>query len=279
MQVFRSISDIRAKLAELPEEQELGLVPTMGYFHEGHLSLVERSKSNCDKTVVSIFVNPAQFGPQEDLENYPRDIERDLGMLRNHNVDYVFIPDKSEMYPPDYKTWVEVTGLSDILCGASRPGHFRGVATIVLKLVNIIKPDKLFLGLKDYQQIVVLDKMLKDLNVETSLERCPIIREEDGLAMSSRNIYLSNGERQRALCLQKSINQAKRMVQSGVTDVGVILDSVKKIIHDAKGRIDYVSIVDADTLKELKRVTSNARILLAVFIGNTRLIDNSELIS
>ncbi|MFO8145003.1 MAG: pantoate--beta-alanine ligase [Candidatus Syntrophosphaera sp.] len=279
MQVFRSISDIRAKLAELPEEQELGLVPTMGYFHEGHLSLVERSKSNCDKTVVSIFVNPAQFGPQEDLENYPRDIERDLEMLRNHNVDYVFIPDKSEMYPPDYKTWVEVTGLSDILCGASRPGHFRGVATIVLKLVNIIKPDKLFLGLKDYQQIVVLDKMLKDLNVETSLERCPIIREEDGLAMSSRNIYLSNGERQRALCLQKSINQAKRMVQSGVTDVGVILDSVKKIIHDAKGRIDYVSIVDADTLKELKRVTSNARILLAVFIGNTRLIDNSELIS
>ncbi len=279
MQIFRSISDIRAKLAELPEEQELGLVPTMGYFHEGHLSLVERSKSNCDKTVVSIFVNPAQFGPQEDLGNYPRDIERDLGMLRNHNVDYVFIPDKSEMYPPDYKTWVEVTGLSDILCGTSRPGHFRGVATIVLKLVNIIKPDKLFMGLKDYQQIVVLDKMLKDLNVETSLERCPIIREEDGLAMSSRNIYLSNAERQRALCLQKSINQAKRMVQSGVADVGVILDSVKKIIHDAKGRIDYVSIVDADTLKELKRVTSNARILLAVFIGNTRLIDNSELIS
>lgn len=279
MQIFRSISDIRAKLAELPEEQELGLVPTMGYFHEGHLSLVERSKSNCDKTVVSIFVNPAQFGPQEDLGNYPRDIERDLGMLRNHNVDYVFIPDKSEMYPPDYKTWVEVTGLSDILCGTSRPGHFRGVATIVLKLVNIIKPDKLFMGLKDYQQIVVLDKMLKDLNVETSLERCPIIREEDGLAMSSRNIYLSNAERQRALCLQKSINQAKRMLQSGVADVGVILDSAKKIIHDAKGRIDYVSIVDADTLKELKRVTSNARILLAVFIGNTRLIDNSELIS
>jgi pantoate--beta-alanine ligase len=279
MQIFRSISDIRAKLAELPEEQELGLVPTMGYFHEGHLSLVERSKSNCDKTVVSIFVNPAQFGPQEDLGNYPRDIERDLGMLRNHNVDYVFIPDKSEMYPPDYKTWVEVTGLSDILCGTSRPGHFRGVATIVLKLVNIIKPDKLFMGLKDYQQIVVLDKMLKDLNLETSLERCPIIREEDGLAMSSRNIYLSNAERQRALCLQKSINQAKRMLQSGVADVGVILDSAKKIIHDAKGRIDYVSIVDADTLKELKRVTSNARILLAVFIGNTRLIDNSELIS
>lgn len=279
MQIFRTISSIRTKLTDLPNDQKLGLVPTMGYFHKGHLSLVEKSKALCDKTAVSIYVNPAQFGPNEDLATYPRDIEHDLEMLKDHEVDYVFIPGNSEMYPPDHKTWVEISGLSGVLCGASRPGHFRGVATIVLKLVNIIKPDTLFMGLKDFQQIVILERMLKDLNLETTIERCPIIREEDGLAMSSRNKYLSEDERKRALCLQDSITMAKKMVNDGVTDTEEIVASSKKTIADAGGRIDYVSIVDADTLQELEKVTTNSRMLVAVFVGNTRLIDNSELIA
>ncbi len=279
MQIFRTINSIRAKLADLPIESQLGLVPTMGYFHKGHLSLVEKSKELCDKTAVSIFVNPAQFGPDEDLATYPRDVERDLEMLNGYEVDYVFIPENSEMYPPDHKTWVEVSGLSGVLCGASRPGHFRGVATIVLKLVNIIKPNKLFMGVKDFQQIVVLERMLRDLNLEAMIERCPIIREADGLAMSSRNKYLSEDERKRALCLQDSINIAKKMACDGITDAKEIITSAKKIIENAGGRIDYVSIVDADTLQELRQVTKNSRMLVAAFIGNTRLIDNSELIA
>ncbi|MGC9361479.1 MAG: pantoate--beta-alanine ligase [Candidatus Syntrophosphaera sp.] len=279
MQVFGTINSIREKLADLPNDRQLGLVPTMGYFHKGHLSLVEKSKALCDKTGVSIFVNPAQFGPNEDLATYPRDIGRDLEMLEDYEVDYVFIPDNSEMYSPDHKTWVEVSDLSGVLCGASRPGHFRGVATIVLKLVNIIKPDTLFMGLKDFQQIIVLERMLKDLNLETTIERCPIIREKDGLAMSSRNKYLSEDERKRALCLQDSITLAKKMVNNGVTDAREIVTSAKKTISDAGGRIDYVSIVDADTLQELEKVTTNSRMLVAAFIGNTRLIDNSELIA
>lgn len=183
MQICRTVADFRQALSETRSGLKVGFVPTMGALHRGHLSLVERCEAESDLTVVSIYVNPAQFGPQEDLGRYPRNLDCDLDLLSRHRTDLVFFPDDAQMYPEGYRTWVEVTGLSDVLCGASRPGHFRGVATVVLKLTQIIRPDLMFMGLKDFQQIVVLERMLQDLNSETRIARCPIIREEDGLAL------------------------------------------------------------------------------------------------
>lgn len=278
MELIESIADMKDVVMALDADQSLGFVPTMGALHAGHLSLVEQSTKKCDLSVVSIYVNPAQFGPQEDLANYPRNLDRDLELLAKHKVNYVFFPDSEEMYPAGYRTWVDVAGLGDILCGASRPGHFRGVATIVLKLVHIIQPEYMFMGLKDYQQIVILETMLKDLNSETSIVRCPIVREKDGLALSSRNVYLNAKERLQALCLHHSINAAKDMASKGTKDAAKIIQAVEKIILAADSKPDYIKLVDANTLAEQKTVAENTRLLLAVRIGKTRLIDNDALV-
>lgn len=257
--------------------KKIGFVPTMGYFHQGHLSLVGKANKQCEITVVSIFVNPSQFGPNEDFESYPRDMQRDLELLSKYKVDYVFSPNPEQMYPQDYRTWVEVEGLSSILCGASRPGHFRGVATVILKLINIIKPNFMFMGEKDFQQVTVLQTMLKDLNCETQIVPCPIIREEDGLAMSSRNIYLNPEQRKQALCLYRAIQQAQAKYKQGLRDTNLLKKQAADLIINSGGKIDYVSFVEPKTLQEVSVADDNTRIMLAVFIGKTRLIDNAPL--
>jgi len=278
MQIYKTIAETREALAGKALQKKIGFVPTMGALHKGHLSLVERCHSESDLTVVSIYVNPAQFGPQEDLNHYPRNLEKDIDLLRNYHVDIVFTPDDVQMYPEGYCTWVQVEGLSDILCGASRPGHFRGVATIVLKLMHIVNPKLMFMGMKDYQQIIVLEKMIEDLNLETKIVRCPIVREPDGLAMSSRNSYLTPDERQRATCLIKALKNAQKMVNEGHLDSSILISEAENIIKQSDGRIDYIKIVDGSTLQELPEVRSGSRMMLAVYIGNTRLIDNIELL-
>ncbi|HOH82674.1 MAG TPA: pantoate--beta-alanine ligase [Candidatus Syntrophosphaera thermopropionivorans] len=278
MQIYKTIAETREALAGKALQKKIGFVPTMGALHKGHLSLVERCHSESDLTVVSIYVNPTQFGPQEDLNHYPRNLEKDIDLLRNYHVDIVFTPDDVQMYPEGYCTWVQVEGLSDILCGASRPGHFRGVATIVLKLMHIVNPKLMFMGMKDYQQIIVLEKMIEDLNLETKIVRCPIVREPDGLAMSSRNSYLTPDERQRATCLIKALKNAQKMVNEGYLDSSILISEAENIIKQSDGRIDYIKIVDGSTLQELPEVRSGSRMMLAVYIGNTRLIDNIELL-
>jgi len=278
MQIYKTITETREALAGKALQKKIGFVPTMGALHKGHLSLVERCHSESDLTVVSIYVNPTQFGPQEDLNHYPRNLEKDIDLLRNYHVDIVFTPDDVQMYPEGYCTWVQVEGLSDILCGASRPGHFRGVATIVLKLMHIVNPKLMFMGMKDYQQIIVLEKMIEDLNLETKIVRCPIVREPDGLAMSSRNSYLTPDERQRATCLIKALKNAQKMVNEGHLDSSILISEAENIIKQSDGRIDYIKIVDGSTLQELPEVRSGSRMMLAVYIGNTRLIDNIELL-
>ena len=278
MQIYKTIAETREALAGEALKNKIGFVPTMGALHKGHLSLVERCHSESDLTVVSIYVNPTQFGPQEDLNHYPRNLEKDIDLLRNYHVDIVFTPDDVQMYPEGYCTWVQVEGLSDILCGASRPGHFRGVATIVLKLMHIVNPKLMFMGMKDYQQIIVLEKMIEDLNLETKIVRCPIVREPDGLAMSSRNSYLTPDERQRATCLIKALKNAQQMVNEGYLDSSILISEAENIIKQSDGRIAYIKIVDGSTLQELPEVRSGSRMMLAVYIGNTRLIDNIELL-
>jgi pantoate--beta-alanine ligase len=257
--------------------KKIGFVPTMGYFHQGHLSLVAEANKQCEITVVSIFVNPSQFGPNEDFESYPRDMQRDLELLSKYKVDYVFSPNPEQMYPQDYRTWVEVEGISSILCGASRPGHFRGVATVILKLINIIKPNFMFMGEKDFQQVTVLQTMLKDLNCETQIVPCPIIREEDGLAMSSRNVYLNPEQRKQALCLYRAIQQAQAKYKQGLRDTNLLKKQAADLIINSGGKIDYISFVEPKTLQEVAIADDNTRIMLAVFIGKTRLIDNAPL--
>ncbi len=255
--------------------KKVGFVPTMGYLHEGHLSLVAKSNEQCDITVVSIYVNPTQFGPNEDLSSYPRDLDRDLAFLSEYKVDYIFLPTNEIMYPEGFNSWVTVEHVSDVLCGASRPGHFKGVATIVAKLVNLVNPDFMYMGEKDFQQIVVLETMLKDLNFHTRIVRCPIVREKDGLAMSSRNKYLDKQERKSALCLSQSLKLAVDLHKKGETNPAIIQDKMQKLITKAGGKTDYIAFVNKDTLMQVDKADSNTRILLAVYIGKTRLIDNS----
>jgi pantoate--beta-alanine ligase len=278
MQIYKTVAEIREALAAEALHKKIGFVPTMGALHKGHLSLVEKCHLESDLTVVSIYINPAQFRPQEDLNRYPRNFEKDIDLLRNYHADLVFTPDNAQMYPEGYCTWVTVEGLSDILCGASRPGHFRGVSTIVLKLIHIVQPKLMFMGMKDYQQIIVLEKMIEDLNLDTKIVRCPIVREPDGLAMSSRNLYLSPEERQRATCLIKALKKAQMMVNEGCLSSSILISEAENIIKQADGKIDYIKIVDGSTLQELAEVHSGARMMLAVYIGNTRLIDNLELL-
>ncbi|MBN1948651.1 MAG: pantoate--beta-alanine ligase [Candidatus Cloacimonetes bacterium] len=273
-------------ITTIPEMQELstnwrvvtGFVPTMGYLHAGHLSLVQRAVAENQNVVVSIFVNPSQFGPGEDYNNYPRDLEKDLELLKTCRVTHAFLPKDNDMYPEGYQTWVSVDGLSKILCGRSRPHHFRGVTTIVTKLLHIVKPQNIYLGEKDFQQLVILRKMVQDLNIPCRVVGCPIMREKDGLAMSSRNKYLSLAERQQALCLYNSLQLAQELYSSGVRNKQEVVAEMKELILKQKGDIDYIDVVDPENLSSLSELVRGSRILLAVRIGQTRLIDNLEIV-
>jgi pantoate--beta-alanine ligase len=262
----------------LGQGQKLALVPTMGYFHQGHLSLMEYGRTMADRLVVSLFVNPTQFGPQEDLERYPRDLDRDARLAREVGVDCLYTPDAAAIYPPGYQTYVAVESLSQGLCGASRPGHFRGVATVVLKLLNQVQPQVAIFGEKDYQQLRIIRRMAEDLNVPVQIVGRPIVREPDGLAMSSRNTYLNRQERAAALCLYRALLAARELVVSGAKSRENILEAVRQIINSAPHtRIDYVALTDPETLREVETIQGEARLLLAVWVNKTRLIDNTLL--
>ncbi len=277
---MKIVSDIREmqQLAGHYRQQgkTIGFVPTMGYLHEGHLSLMRRARPQCDILVVSIFVNPTQFGPNEDFERYPRDFERDERLCREVGVDVVFYPTADAMYPRPYLTYVHVEKLSETMCGASRPGHFRGVTTVVTKLFNIVQPHIAVFGQKDYQQSLIIRQMVRDLNFDVQIDVAPIVREADGLAMSSRNKYLSPEERQQALVLYRSLTRAEELIREGERNVDTLLQAMKTVISEAPdARIDYIAIVDAETLEPLSTVRHNTVIALAVYIGTTRLIDNT----
>lgn len=254
----------------------IGLVPTMGYLHEGHLALVEQARQQCDVVVVSIFVNPMQFGVGEDFETYPRDLSRDVAMLEDLGADALFAPSIAEMYPLGYNTFVEVGGdITARLCGASRPGHFKGVATVVSKLFNICVPDQAYFGQKDAQQVMVLEKMVRELNIPLEIVRVPIVREEDGLAKSSRNVYLDTEQRRQALVLSKALQEAERMIIQGERDVARLKGIMRAVIAASpQAVIDYVEIYDATDLGDVEQVDRKVLMALAVKFGSTRLIDN-----
>jgi pantoate--beta-alanine ligase len=252
----------------------VGFVPTMGYLHEGHLALVKRSAAENDNTIVSIFVNPTQFGPKEDFKHYPRNTERDLAMLEPV-TDVVFMPSDSEMYPTGYDSWVEVKGITDYLEGAKRPGHFRGVATVCNKLFNIIEPTRAYFGQKDAQQVAVIQKMINDLNMNLEIVVCPTVREPDGLAMSSRNTNLNPGERRAAAVLYKALMLSQELYSHGEKDADLIRREMTELIEkEPLADIDYINIADNNTLKEIPRISTVALVSMAVKIGKTRLIDN-----
>jgi pantoate--beta-alanine ligase len=280
MKVIKKIDEMRSSVSDIKSRgMSVGFVPTMGYLHEGHLSLVRESLREANVTVVSIFINPAQFGPREDLKEYPRDLNRDSEILEREGIDYLFVPEADEIYPQGYKTYVEVCDLQDRLCGRSRHGHFRGVCTVVLKLFNIVNPDISFFGQKDTQQAIILKRMVEDLNLDVKIEVLPIIREEDGLALSSRNKYLTREERKAALVLSKSLKQAQSMMEKGERDSAAIIREMKEIIgREPLVKIDYVEIVDLDNLDPVPRIEMGALAAVAAFIGKVRLIDNTILL-
>jgi len=255
--------------------KRIALVPTMGALHEGHLSLIRKARKNCDIVVVSIFVNPAQFAPQEDVKRYPRPLKKDLALCRKEKVDFVFYPSSDQMYPEGFSTCVFVERLSDVLCGKSRPGHFRGVAIVVTKLFNIIQPDIAYFGQKDAQQVVIIKKLVEDLNLPVKIRVLPIVREKDGLALSSRNIYLNAKDRDEATVLAKSLNLAKFLINSGLRDSKRIIQRMRELIEKKKSaKIDYIKIVDCNSLMPVQKICGNCLITMAVNIGKTRLIDN-----
>ena len=253
----------------------IGFVPTMGALHEGHLSLVRAAKQKCDIVVVSIFVNPTQFGPNEDFTRYPRTIDRDCELLKNTAADFLFAPSTEEMYPSGAVTYVTVEGLSDRLDGLSRPGHFRGVTTIVSKLFNIVQPDVAYFGQKDAAQLAVIRKMVRDLNFPVEIIACPIIREPDGLAMSSRNIYLTPEERKSALALSRSLQEVEKLFQRGNRNVEELISAGKQTLAEEPGiKLDYLSLVNPDTLEDIRQLNQPALVAVAACVGKTRLIDN-----
>lgn len=276
MRILHTINETKEFLAKARGEGEsIGFVPTMGFFHEGHLSLMRAAREQNDLVVVSIFVNPTQFGPSEDFAAYPRDTARDSRMAESVGVDLIFNPSPEEMYPDGYHTYVEVEQLTTGLCGASRPGHFRGVATVVLKLFNIVQPSRAYFGTKDYQQLKVIERMTADLNVPVEIVPMPIFREPDGLAMSSRNTYLDPDERQAALVLSRSLEYARQLVDKGVTSARELNLWVTEFIsREPLARVEYVEFVDPETLAPLTTIEHEAVLALAVRIGKTRLIDN-----
>src|SRR3990172_13071360 len=257
------------------DNQSIGFLPTMGFLHEGHVSLIDRARKDCDKVVVSIFVNPIQFGQGEDFKDYPRNTRADLLKCKNAGTDIVFLPNVKEIYPTGFQSYVDVTRLSNHLCGLSRPGHFKGVATVVLKLLNIIKPDKAYFGEKDYQQLLIVKKMVYDLDIDVEIINMPIIREKDGLAMSSRNKYLNKLEREKATVLYRSLKMSEELIRSGERRAEKIIKQLSKMILSEKiAKVDYISLCDPDTLEDLKEIKKRVLIALAVKIGKARLIDN-----
>jgi len=279
MKIVRSIRLMtEISRGEKSKGRSIGFVPTMGALHEGHLSLIRSAGKENNFLVVSIFVNPTQFGKNEDFKRYPRVLEKDALLCKRAGVDVIFYPTAKDMYPSEYKTYVEVEDLSQALCGKFRPGHFRGVATVVTKLLNIVSPDWAYFGQKDAQQAVIIRKIVTDLNMSVKVEIMPTLREKDGLALSSRNLYLNQEERKDALGLSQSLKLAKDLIRQGKTDSSAIINSMRKLIRAKKSaRIDYIAIVDAQNLKPLKKVSGKSLIALAVWIGKTRLIDNLKI--
>jgi len=276
MNIASSIKEVRKVVNEWKDQGlKVGLVPTMGYLHEGHKSLIEKASKDNDKVVVSIFVNPIQFGPTEDLESYPRDLERDSVVCEGAGADLIFHPDKEEMYYGDFSSFVDMDGLTKGLCGSSRPVHFRGVCTVVTKLFNIVNPDRAYFGEKDAQQLAVIKRMVRDLNIDVEVVGCPIIREEDGLAKSSRNTYLSCEERKAAVILSKSLKLGKDELDGGERNSDKIIDIIKNNINSEElALIDYVQVVDSLSIESVENIEKTILIAIAVYIGKTRLIDN-----
>jgi pantoate--beta-alanine ligase len=276
VEVFSKINEIKSAIrTKKSRGEKIGFVPTMGFLHAGHLSLVKESLLRTDCTVVSIFVNPAQFRPEEDFQEYPRDLDKDTALLKGLGVDFVFVPDIQEMYPVGFKTYVEVTDLQDRFEGRSRPGHFRGVCTVVLKLFSIVEPDIAYFGQKDAQQAVIIKKMVRDLDLNVEIHLLPTVREEDGLALSSRNIYLTKDQRKAALCLVKSLREAKNMVKNGERDARVVKSEMRRLIEmQTLADLDYIAVVNLDNFETLDTINEEALIAVAVNIGRVRLIDN-----
>jgi len=273
MRTVITLTNLRSIRLSFPGK--VGLVPTMGYLHEGHLSLIRRARAECDHVVVSIFVNPTQFGPKEDLSKYPRDLDRDLGLIEPLGADLVWMPTAEIMYPKGYQTWVEVETVTRPLEGGMRPGHFRGVTTVVAKLFNGVQPHRAYFGQKDAQQATVTRQMTRDLNFPIEIVICPIIREPDGLAMSSRNVYLDPEERKAATVLYRSLNAAKNVYENGERDAEKLRQIMREVIaSEPLAQMQYVSCADYDTLEELETVTGKTLLSMAVFLGKTRLIDN-----
>lgn len=291
MMIVRDVQQLRAALASrrrtlgMGQEKKVGFVPTMGYLHEGHASLMRIAREQCDIVVLSIFVNPMQFGPNEDFASYPRDEQRDVAIAEREGVDILFIPTVEVMYPQPTRTYIRVSGLTERLCGASRPGHFDGVTTVVAKLFNMVQPDLAFFGMKDAQQVAVLQQMVSDLNMNVGIVPCPIVREQDGLALSSRNVYLSSAEREQALVLSRSLREAReRVMQGEIVAAGELRSFLEASVAAAPlVRIDYVEILTFPLLEPLEAQTrldtTNGDVIaaLAVFFGKTRLIDNMRL--
>jgi len=276
METIRTISWMKEKAREARSEQRvIGLVPTMGALHAGHMALVERARKECAPVYTSIFLNPTQFGANEDLSKYPHPLEADVEKLTSAKVDGLFLPNAAEVYPPGFSTYVHVEGLSERLEGKSRPGHFRGVATVVLKLFEIVQPNYAYFGRKDAQQVRIIQKMAQDLNLDVELVICPTVREADGLAMSSRNVYLNGEERKAATVLVRALRAAETELRSGVRDTLELQRAMRKVLEsEARARVDYAEIVDADEFESVVRVGRRCYALLAVRIGSTRLIDN-----
>ena len=274
MKIIKNIDELRENLKKAKiEGKSIGLVPTMGYLHEGHASLIRRARKDNDIVVVSDFVNPIQFGPNEDLLTYPRDLEADSKICEEIGVDYIFAPEASEMYQ-DRKVFVDIEDMSDHLCGAKRPGHFRGVLTVCSKLFNITGADRAYFGQKDAQQVAIIKKLVSDLNIPIEIIPCPIVREEDGLALSSRNTYLSKEERKAALCLSKAIFAGEKLAKEGGS-VEEVIGKMKEIIDSEElSKIDYISVVDLKTMEDASDFNGDRLVAIAVYIGKTRLIDN-----
>jgi pantoate--beta-alanine ligase len=276
MKIVETIKEVREQVKLWHREGlSVGFVPTMGYLHEGHKSLMERAVAENDKVVVSIFVNPMQFGPGEDLESYPRDMERDSAVCEKAGVDLIFHPEPSQMYHDDFSSFVDMNTLTGGLCGKTRPIHFRGVCTVVAKLFHIVTPDRAYFGQKDAQQLAVIRHMVSDLNFDIQVVGCPIIREEDGLAKSSRNTYLSPEERQAALVLSRSLRLGEKMIDEGEKDARKVTDAIRREIEaEPMAKIDYVELVDWNTLEPVEKIQGEVLTAIAVYIGKTRLIDN-----
>ncbi len=276
MKVAKTIKEVRSHIkAARSEGKKIGFVPTMGALHIGHTSLIDRAVKDCDYVVVSIFVNPTQFGPGEDFEKYPRPIEADLKICEEHGVDLVFNPTPKEMYPAENITWVNVEKLTEPLCGRFRPGHFRGVTTVCAKLFNIVQPDIAYFGQKDAQQAIVIKRMVADLNMPLEIVICPTVREANGLAISSRNQYLSDQQKKDACLIYKSLQKCQKMIDSGTKDTKKIISQMQKILQQAPSiKIEYISVVNADTLRSIDQISGQVLAAVAAKIGSTRLIDN-----